>query len=121
MNFEMPNFSTAVEKQTTKSVMSPMLWLAGIVLLPVVPAAVFTVGFPQTVFLSILVAMVTVAVGVYLYWTFKDPERLQSEEYQIQRQKLQLLGDDRHPGAVIDIEVDRQTSNTHVVTASGAE
>jgi hypothetical protein len=40
------------------------------------------------------------AGGAYIFWSKTGPDRLQTEDYQLQR--LQVLTDERHPGRTIE-------------------
>jgi hypothetical protein len=43
------------------------------------------------------------AIGdAYIYWSIKDPDRLQTENYQLEQRRITLLGDERNPGKVIE-------------------
>jgi hypothetical protein len=48
-----------------------------------------------TVFSGFLIISTVVAVFI---WMFRDPDRLQSEEYQLERHKISIIGDDRSRG-----------------------
>jgi hypothetical protein len=50
--------------------------------------------------------------GAYIYWSIKDPDRLQTEDYQLEQRRINLLGDERHPGKVI--EAAPLTANTTI-------
>lgn len=52
-------------------------------------------------FVSAILAAIAAPMLAYFIWMFKDPNRLQSEDYQLAHQKM-LLGDDRHPGKILD-------------------
>lgn len=47
--------------------------------------------------------------GAYIYWSIKDPNRLQTENYQLEQQRIKVIGDERHPGKTIEGTL---TSNT---------
>jgi hypothetical protein len=47
--------------------------------------------------------------GAYIFWSIKSPDRLQTENYQLEQQRI-LIGDERNPGKVI--EGTPLTSNT---------
>jgi hypothetical protein len=47
---------------------------------------------------------------VYVIWSFVDPNRLHSEEYLLEQQRIRVLTDERHPGRTIEHEP--LTSNT---------
>ncbi len=77
-----------IERVSTKSVLNPLLWLCGICEIFAVPAAVISKGGLQ-VFLCCLAGLpVIAAIIAYFIFMFRDPDRLQSEDYQINRQKI---------------------------------
>jgi len=45
----------------------------------------------------------------YIYWSMKGPDRLQTESYQLEQQRIKVIGDERNPGKVIEGTL---TSNT---------
>jgi hypothetical protein len=87
----------AVGRMTTRSVLSPLLWLVGITATITTPGIIFTDGYVQAGLLATLILCVFSAIGFYAYFAFTEPNRLQSEEYQIERTRLdtQMIGDDR--------------------------
>ncbi|MHC2289168.1 hypothetical protein [Bradyrhizobium barranii] len=93
---------SVVEKITTNSALNPLLWLCGVTLLFTMPGA--TWGTPPTshVCLALASASVLAPIVAYFVWMVRDPVKLQSEHYQLERQKMELLGDERHRGPVID-------------------
>jgi hypothetical protein len=40
--------------------------------------------------------------GAYIFWSNKSPDRLQTENYQLEQQRINLIGDERNPGKVIE-------------------
>ena len=49
--------------------------------------------------------LVWIFVGIgtaYIYWSIKGPDRLQTENYQLEQQRIKVIGDERHPGKVIE-------------------
>ena len=72
-----------------KSVLNSLLWLSGISLSAIV--ALLIGNAPPTWLLVVLVAPIPVTMLHYIYFVITDPDRLQSEEYLIQRQSLELM------------------------------
>jgi hypothetical protein len=91
----------AVMRLRVRSALNPTLWLCGIVTVPAILIALFA---PQPLQVPLIV-LAFVPVGFFavseLYLVFKDPDKLQSEEYQIQKRALKLI---EHKGSVIPIE-----------------
>ena len=93
----MKNFHSAVEKVSTRSVLNPILWLCGIVV-PCGLGAAFYLSGPLAIVSIGLVAMtITFTLFMYAFFAVKDPQRLQSEDYNLQRQAIQAFGDKDHP------------------------
>jgi len=58
-------------------------------------------------------------IGIaYIYWSIKDPDRLQTENYQLEQQRIKTIGDERHPGKVIEGTL---TANTAAPMAVGKQ
>jgi len=103
---ERPNFlrgfgQAVVERVRTNSAMNPLLWLNGCSLPFTVPGSVWAPSPANTACMFMVVLTIGAAVAAYFIWMFKDPDRLQSEYWQLENQKL-LLGDERHPGMIIE-------------------
>jgi hypothetical protein len=90
----------AMEKIKTNSAINPLLWLAALVLPTSLTGAYFLPEF-RLMFVSAMVVVITAPIIAYFIWMFRDPNRLQSEDYQLENQRM-LLGDERHPGIVIE-------------------
>ncbi|MEY9572999.1 hypothetical protein ABIE88_000575 [Bradyrhizobium diazoefficiens] len=101
-----PNYQTfgqsVVEKITTNSALNPLLWLCGVTLLFTMPGAIWGAATTSLVCLTLASAAVLAPIIAYFFWMFRDPVKLQSEHYQLERQKMELLGDERHRAPVID-------------------
>jgi hypothetical protein len=76
-----------------RSVLNPVLWLCAIVTLPCAVMAYLFRDLPVlSDLLMVLAALpVFVAVAGYVYFAIRDPKRLQSEEYQLREQTLDLI------------------------------
>jgi hypothetical protein len=61
----------------------------------------------------IFVIWIVVIAAAYVYWSVVNPNRLQTENYQLEQQRIKLIGDERSPGKVI--EESALTSNTAMV------
>jgi hypothetical protein len=58
-------------------------------------------------------------IGIaYIYWSIKDPDRLQTENYQLEQQRIKTIGDERDPGKVIEGTL---TANTAAPMAVGKQ
>jgi hypothetical protein len=69
--------------------------------------------YPLTYTLWIFFIIWMLGIGAaYVFWSIKDPNRLQTENYQLQQQVIKVITDERHPGKTI--EHASLTSNTVV-------
>ena len=85
-----------------RSAVNPMLWMSGLVSLPCLGMGVWA---REDIWLSgILVALGSVIIGVtlfaYIYLLFRDSGKLQSEDYQIRHEALQLIREKGSPDAI---------------------
>ena len=71
------------------SALNPLLWLAGGGGLICFPAAYFMPNF-GALLICVGVICVLSPIPAYIFFALKDPNRLQSEEYQLQQQHMQL-------------------------------
>ena len=75
-----------IERVKTDNVLNPLLWICGITEIVAVPAAFFSNDGAQIFFCSLAAFPVGAALIAYFIWMFRDPNRLQSEDYQIKQQ-----------------------------------
>ena len=40
--------------------------------------------------------------GAYIYWVIRGPDRLQTESYLLEQQRIKMIGDERDPGKVVE-------------------
>ncbi len=94
MPFSLGRFAqTAAGRLTVRSALNPLLWLCGIVAVPCLTlAALFR---DDRVLMSFLIAaaLLTLIVTNFIAVRFAivSPEKLQSEDYQLRHQSLQIL------------------------------
>lgn len=74
-----------------KNVLVPILWLCTIISLPCFYLASEGAKELQMIFIVIGFVPIGLFVISYLFFMFSDPNRLQSEEYQIRRRSLDLI------------------------------
>ena len=69
-----------------------MLWLVGIVTLPCFTLAYFVRSVPLLLYTLVIVGVVPVLTtcGGFAYFALRSPEKLQSEDYQLRHEELQL-------------------------------
>jgi hypothetical protein len=54
--------------------------------------------------------------GAYAYLIINEPDRLQTESYLLEQQRIKMIGDERHPGKVIE---GTMTTNTAAPMVAG--
>ncbi len=91
-----------IERVSTKSILNPLLWLCAIILLTGIPAVCLLAGVPQVLLMLLIAFVVVVTIAAYFMWSFKDPDRLQSEDYQLARHKI--LQGTKHQDVITDSE-----------------
>jgi O-antigen/teichoic acid export membrane protein len=101
----------------TTSALAPLSVPAG--LIGVFAVLMTIVGGPHhpltwALWIFFIVWMVAIG-GAYILWSIKDPDRLQTENYQLEQQRIKIIGDERNPGKVI--EDAPLTSNTAAVVS----
>jgi hypothetical protein len=84
---------TAVSRLRVRSALNPMLWLCGIISLPCLAAAFLAHGIePIATILAICgVTPIAITCVLAMYFAVFRPEKLQSEEYQIRHEALELI------------------------------
>jgi hypothetical protein len=99
----------------TTSVLAPLSMPAG--LIGIFATLMTVVGGPHHpltwVLWIVFVIWIVVIAAAYVYWSVVNPNRLQTENYQLEQQRINLIGDERNPGKVI--ESSALTSNTAMV------
>ena len=73
----------------TRSVLNPILWLSAIVFPVGIAGALLADGAMTPVLAFVAILPPLVAVGSYVYFMLKDPDRLQSEPFRIEQQWAQ--------------------------------
>jgi hypothetical protein len=74
-----------------RSALYPALWMCGIVTPVSLVGAFAAEGMAQALFFGVAVIPVVLSGVGFLYFMIKDPDRLQSEDYRIQKQALELI------------------------------
>lgn len=87
-----------------RTALNPLLWMVGLVtplaliLTSITGDPVVRMGLLAFAAVPILFTMV-----VYLIWMFRDPDRLQSEEYRVRQQALQYLHKKGESDEIVDV------------------
>jgi hypothetical protein len=79
-----------IERVHVKNVMNPLLWICGLVSAPSA-IAVAASAAPTWVPMALATVPVAVTLLAYVYFMFTQPDRLQSEGYQLRKQALELI------------------------------
>jgi membrane protein implicated in regulation of membrane protease activity len=90
--------------------MNPLLWLAGIVVPVSLVLIPFTDGEWRWFFAILVAVMIAATLIAYFWFMCRDRDRLQSEDYQLERHRMALLGDDFLGSAKSAIILDQSPS-----------
>jgi hypothetical protein len=78
--------------RVVRTAINPLLWLVGLTTpLAFILAAFVSDRFTRLVLISFAALPVIATLIVYVIFMFRDPDRLQSEEYRIRQRALQIL------------------------------
>jgi hypothetical protein len=102
-----------------RTVLNPALWLVGLITpLSLVLTAIAGDQIARSILFCFAAAPVAFTFIVYLVFMFRDPDRLQSEEYRVRQQALRYLYKKGRSTEIVDIanQVARiETSNSSPV------
>lgn len=110
------NLGLLVERVSTKSALSPLIWVFGI-LVPAFAASSWFSSVATWIFGGCLLIVFIAIIVSYIYFMLNKPEMLGSEDHQYRMK--QLMGDDRSPQTPITIDA-TPTANTHISGLKGA-
>lgn len=88
----MSKVSSAVGRLEVRSALNPFLWLGGVIVVPCILLMIYAQALWQIVVLCIVIfttLLVILFAGVYLL--LKHPDKLQSEQYQLGKQYLEMI------------------------------
>lgn len=108
-----PDFGKIVRTIATRSVMNPPLWLCGLVTVGAIAGAALVPDL-KYYFFWVWTSVVVYCIVVNTFWSFKDPDRLQSEAHREEMSRIRMIGDDINPidqGKLIEI---MPTDNKHL-------
>jgi hypothetical protein len=107
---------SAIERINTANVIAP-LFVVDIVVGVVALIGSAFIPAPIPIALWVLFGFcVLFTLGAYVYWSLRAPNRLQTERYQLEHQRMLLIGDERDPNSAKFITA-QATANTHVEAA----
>lgn len=114
--------AAAAKQVATRNILAPLLWMDAIVCLPAIVGLPFAPALLLPWLLGLALVPPAFTLAAYTYWTFKDPDRLQSEPYLLEKRwfDTQVLIGDNRTKQVIDItpEQTAPTPNTAISDAS---
>jgi hypothetical protein len=86
--------TSAVKEIHQRSALNPLLWLVGVTIVPSLSAAVVLQDHPTVLAALIVLGFLPVVAvcGVAIYFAVRKPERLQSEDYLIRHEALEMIG-----------------------------
>ena len=107
----------AAVRLQVRSAINPLLWLCAICTPITFGFAYFSSGTAQIFLLAIGALPIISACGAYVYLMFASPDRLQSEDYQLKRQALQMIYEKGGRSGVLASSVAAITNpNAHKIT-----
>lgn len=92
-------FAEAGGRLRVRSAVNPALWPCAIVTMPCVLLAVRMEKPPLWLIIVLIVPVCTFAVG-FVYFMLFDPDKLQSEDYQLKKMSLELIREQEKGGAI---------------------
>lgn len=104
-----------------RSALNPLLWLCAIVTIPCLGlAALLSEKLIIAVPLLIIAFLPVVsAIGAYIYFMITSPNKLQSEEYQIKQQALELVQSKGSPIEIMPLSLDSMTNPAPIRAIEG--
>jgi hypothetical protein len=89
------------------SVVNPLLWLAATVTPTALVASVLTAWLTSSDLLPVMFGVLAflpplMAGFAYAFWSIRDPDRLQSEEFQLKQTELLMV--QKHSGTPISVD-----------------
>jgi ABC-type bacteriocin/lantibiotic exporter with double-glycine peptidase domain len=104
--------------RVVRTAINPLLWLVGLTTpLALVFAAFIGDQIVRLLLVGFAAVPVIVTLIVYIIFMFRDPDRLQSEEYRIRQRALQILY--RKGGSADIVDVANQVARIETSTSQG--
>lgn len=115
----LPGLGETAERRITRSVMSPLLILCAISC-PILGTAIYlTAGHVQEMLTYMLGFVLFATVLFYAYYTIKEPDRLQSEDYRTEMRRIDMIGEPGKNSTLLDLQAE-QTPNPAVNSEVGS-
>jgi hypothetical protein len=117
------NAQSAASSLRVKSALNPMLWLCAIVSLPCFVLAYFFRGIePLDRYLLYIGAGPIAATLIgFFYFMVRDPTKLQSEEYQIRHEALEVIKQKGSSVEIIPSSLEAIANPVRAITRQGRE
>jgi hypothetical protein len=80
-------------KVEVRSATNPLLWLTAVIIIPSLSIIAFVPFWIQIILVIIILLLLFCNIGCYIFFMIKNPDYLRSEKFHIQKQALNLLGD----------------------------
>lgn len=80
-----PGSFLAAKQVATRNILAPLLWLCAIVFPTGIIASHFFTGLTSSLLIGAALVPPAITILAYIFWTFRDPDRLQSEEFVLQQ------------------------------------
>src|SRR5438105_2904098 len=84
-------FAHALQRNQRSSALTPLLWLTGLVAVPSLYLSLQAQGRTRIALFGLAVLLVIADLIAYAYLVRKDPRLVQSESFQIESRKLDLV------------------------------
>ena len=86
-----------------RNALNPMLWLCAVVTVPAIGFASYTKEPTWLVICLVVVAAIPLLFAGFGFAVLllRDPDKLQSEEYQIRKRTLEMIGEKGHDGSLV--------------------
>ena len=84
-------FTQAFQRGQRSSALTPLLWLTAIVAVPSLYLSVQTQGWTRVALLALAVLLVSAVLIAYIYLVRKDPRLIQSESFQLESRRLDIV------------------------------
>ena len=88
-----------------KSALNPVLWLCAVVTVPVAGLATYVKEPTWLIVCLVVLAFIPLTlVGIgFVVLLLRDPDKLQSEDYQIRKQTLEMIGEKGQEARLVDL------------------
>ena len=112
----------ALVRLRVRSALNPVLLACGVVTVPAIAGALLTSGPTRVAMLTLASLPVLVFCWGFVHFMFRDPDKLQSEDYQIQKRALDLIQEKGGPIIIASASIEAITNPaTRMLNAGEAD